>query len=465
MKLAKNGTSLVGTIALTVAASLSLSAGPAQAAEEGEAPSLPTQNEEPVPDQNQLLEQQIVELKDRLQRAEDERRNSRSPFSIHGYADLGFFVPNGNAGAGWVRDSGHVMMPQYQQYAWTFVGDILGTTINSRGEVADLGDSPGTQRFDSVDSNGAPGFLVNEVNVRLGYALTDSAIVRTSANFMPRTGKEFSLGDFMEIDVAELEYVLTRDGNTSVFVGKSLPTFGIEYKDRKSDQRFGVTPSLLHRYTAGTQLGLKFRSKLFNEWLVLAGSATNGSSVTEQFHFSREIDSNAGKTLTGRVALSAPVGNLFSFIAGDRLEVGFSTEWGPQDFAIDSKGDMRFFGVDLQYLGTGFNLKAQAMQGDAPGRDVDRAFGLKLNKSGYLELNWLVLARVGLMARAEARDAIVTLGLERAYITKSARLTGGLRLVLSSNIVLKAEYLNNREYGGIRSFKNDVFTSSLVLAY
>jgi hypothetical protein len=38
-------------------------------------------------------------------------------------------------------------------------------------------------------------------------------------------------------------------------------------------------------------------------------------------------------------------------------------------------------------------------------------------------------------------------------------------LVCSSNVVVKAEYLNNREYGGIRPFKNDIFTSSLVLAY
>ena len=32
-------------------------------------------------------------------------------------------------------------------------------------------------------------------------------------------------------------------------------------------------------------------------------------------------------------------------------------------------------------------------------------------------------------------------------------------------MVLKAEYLHNREYGGIREFDNDVFTSSLVLAF
>jgi hypothetical protein len=449
---------------ITIGAALCGLSVPALADDDHEAPSLPSQVEAPPPDRDQLFDQQMAELKERLTRSED-AQNKKSPLSLHGYADLGFFVPYGNGGAGWIRDAGHTQMPAYNKYAWTFLGDILATTINSRGEVADLGDAPGVDRFDSVDSNGAPGFLVNEINLRLGFELTEQAILRTSIDFMPRTGHEFSIGDFMEVDVAELEYVLTRDGNTSIFVGKSLPTFGIEYKERKSDQRFGITPSLVQRYTSGSQIGLKIRSKLLNDWLILAGSVTNGSSVTEQFHFSREIDDNAGKTFSGRGAISLPIGDLARFISGDRLELGASGEWGPQDNARNNGGDIRFFGVDVQYLGTGFAIKAQAMRGDAPGRELDGTFGLKLNKSGYVELDWQVLARLGLLLRAEARDAVVTLGTERAYITKSARFTGGLRLQVAANVVVKAEYLNNRELGGIHEFKNDIFTSSLVLGY
>jgi hypothetical protein len=430
-----------------------------------DAPSLPTLLEEPAMDKDQLVEAQIAELREHMRQAEDEARNRKSPLTIKGYADLGFFVPNGNGGAGWMRDAGNQQFPQYSQYAWTFLGDILATTINSRGEVADLGEAPGITRFDSVHSRGAPGFLVNEINLRLGYSLADSAIVRTSVDFMPRSGTDFSLGDFVEVDLAELEYVLTADGNTSLFVGKSLPSFGIEYKERKSDQRFGVTPSLLQRYTSGTDLGIKIRSKLFHEWLVLAASATNGSSVTEQFPLSDEVAQHTGKTLSARVAISAPVGKLAAAIAGDRLELGLSGEAGPQDRATDNSGLMWFAGVDVQYLGGSFSLKGQVMRGGAPGRYVDRAWGLKLNNSGYVELDWMALASVGLVLRGEARDALVTLGNERAYLTRSARLTGGLRFVLSPNVVLKAEYLNNREYGGIREFRNDVFTSSLVLAY
>jgi hypothetical protein len=289
--------------------------------------------------------------------------------------------------------------------------------------------------------------------------------LRTSVNFMPRSGQDFSLGDFMEVDLAELEYVLTDDGNTSIFVGKSLPSFGIEYKERKSDQRFGITPSLVHRYTSGPQLGIKLRSKLLSEWLILAGSLTNGSSVTEQFHFFSEVDRNSGKTVSGRAALSLPVGDLAAFIAGDRLELGASGEWGPQDFAADNGGNMWFLGVDLHYQGNGLQLKAQGIRGGSPGRDADRAWGLTLHNSGYVELDWQMLARLGVLGRAEARDALVVLGQERAYLTKAMRFTGGVRFSFNANVVLKAEYLHNREYGGIRQIENDVFTSSLVLAY
>jgi hypothetical protein len=459
---------LVGFMLSTTALIAGAGRAQAQAAEkdDGDAPSLPSlRTPEPPPDDPAMVEQQLAELRERLKRTEDAARNTKSPMTIGGYADLGFFVPRGNGGAGWVRDAGNLQFPEYSRFAWTFLGDILATTVNTRGEAADLGEGPGVNRFDSVNSNGAPSFMVNELNLRLGYTLTDRALVRTSVNFMPRSGDEFSLGDFMEVDLAELEYLLTDDGNTSLFVGKSLPTFGVEYKERKSDQRFGVTPSLMHRYTSGTQLGIKLRSKLLRDWLVLAAGATNGSSVTEQFHFISEVDQNSGKTLSGRAAISVPVGDLFQAIAGDRLELGASGEWGPQDKAHDNSGAMWFAGLDLQYLGSGYALKAQVMRGAAPGSDSGRAWGLKLRNSGYVEANWQMLARLGVVARAEARDAFVHLAQERAYLTKQMRVTGGLRFVFSSNVVLKAEYLHNREFGGIREFMNDVFTSSLVLAY
>ena len=50
-------------------------------------------------------------------------------------------------------------------------------------------------------------------------------------------------------------------------------------------------------------------------------------------------------------------------------------------------------------------------------------------------------------------------------MTKSWRLTGGLRVVVNERIVGKIEYLQNGEYGGVPSIPNDVFTTSVVMSY
>ena len=191
---------------------------------------------------------------------------------------------------------------------------------------------------------------------------------------------------------------------------------------------------------------------------------TNNSSTTEQFHFYSEIDKNNGKTLNGRAAVSIPVGRLYR--SDDRLELGVSGEYGSQDRATDNNGKMWFAGLDLQYLGINFALKGQLHAGQVARSAPDQGvWGLDLKTSGYLEMNWLLLSRFGLILRGEVRDAIVTLGTERIYVTKEARFTTGVRVVVNPHTVIKAEYLRNVEYGGITNFDNDVATSSLVLAF
>ena len=458
----------------TLTALGALAASPALAQEErSSAPSLPeAASEEPATaagtDRMQTLEERLGELNERLRESEEARQKSVSPLSWNGYVDFGYFVPLGNNGVGWIRDDGPMdqrQFPQYFNYSWTFLGDILGTAINTRGEVADLGDAPDAVRFDSVDSDGAAGFILNEINLRPRFQLSDRAILRASVNFVPRSGSDFALGDFVEADLGELEYLLTADGKTSLFVGKTLPVFGIEYKDRKSDQRFGITPSLIARYTTGSQLGIKLRSKVANDWLVFAASVTNNSSTIEMFHFYREIDRNNDPFLNGRVAVSLPVGRLFR--NDDRLELGFSGEWGAQDRATDTAGKMWFLGPDLQYLGVNLAIKGQLIEGRSPGNPDPMAgvWGLHLNLSGYLEVDWQVLAQFGIYARIENRDALVTLGDQRIYVTKERRFTAGLRVVVNPHMVVKGEYLHNDEYGGINEFDNDIATSSLVLFF
>ena len=463
-----------GKRAWQIMAAVSLLAGPALAPrafaqdEKPEAPSLPEPSDDeasPAADRFATMEQEIAELKERMQQDQQERIKSVSALSFNGYVDFGYFAPIGNGGVGWIRDAGNVYFPQYSKYSWTFLGDLLATPVNSRDEVASLGNAPGITRFDSIDSSGAGGFVVNEINLRPRYQLADNAIMRASVNFVPRTGSDFALGDFIEADQAELEYLPTQDGKTSIFIGKTMPVFGIEYKERRSDQRFGITPSLIDRYTSGPQLGVKVRSKLLDDWLILAGAVTNGSSTTEQFHFYSEIDQNWGKTLNGRAAISIPVGHLLR--NDDKIEIGVSGEWGPQDRATDDNGKMWFAGLDLQYVNANFAFKAQLIRGGSPGEPdaAQGVYGLQLHPSGYAEVDWQVLPQFGFILRTALRDAVVTLGTDRIYITKEIQYTAGARVVFNPHIVAKVEYLHNQEYGGIPSFLDDIFTSSLVLAF
>src|SRR5580765_77565 len=172
----------------------------------------------------------------RLAQSEALVRNNQPTVHVGGFVDFGFFVPQGN-GSGYLEDFGHVFFPQYAgQYGWVFFGDILAPAVNSRGEVADLGPAPGVTRYDSVNSRGAPGFILNEVNMVLRSALTPTALLSASVNFTPRTGSDFALGDSFDVDIAQVEWLPTDSQRTSLFAGKMEPVFGIEYRDRKADK-------------------------------------------------------------------------------------------------------------------------------------------------------------------------------------------------------------------------------------
>jgi hypothetical protein len=401
-------------------------------------------------------------LEQRLAQTEALVRNNQPTVQLGGYVDIGGFVPQGD-GAGYVEDFGHVHFPQFDPllnpaggFGWLFLGDILAPAVNTRGEVADLGPAPGVVRYDSINSRGAPGLVVNEVNLTLRSALTPTALVSASINFAPRTGSDFSLGDAFDVDIAQVEWLPTQSQRTSLFVGKTDSVIGIEYRERKADRRFGITPSLIARYTTGTAVGAKLRTKLGRgDWLVIALAVTNGSNTIEAFHFYDEVDSNAGKTGSGRLAVRLP----------RNIEVGFSGSYGPQDRTTDTAHAMWFFGPDLLAQWGPVDVKAQWLKGSAAGQASQGAYGLDLNSGGYLEVDVMWTPSFGMLGRGEYRDAFVWLSNQRAYLTKSWRATVGLRCVLTARAVLKAEYLRNGEYGGIPTVANDVFTSSLVMGF
>jgi hypothetical protein len=411
------------------------------------------------------LEARVAALEAQLQAERENAARLRPSFDFHVYVDFGVFAPIGD-GVGVVLDAGkQITGDTYDDFAWVFLGDLLSTTINSRGEAADLGELPGVQRFDSVNSRGAAGFIVNEVNATGRFSLGESLVLTTSINFVPRTGSDFGLGDFFDLDLAQLEWFITDDRKISVAAGKIEPVFGIEHAYRKASRRFGITPSLAARYNTGTILGLSGRATLFDDWLVLAASLSNGTATQEQFHFYDEVDANDGKTIAGRIAVRIPLDRLTGEILDGPLEIGASGQWGPQDRALDSSGNFWMAGGDLQYYGVDLQLKAALMTGGAPGDAVDGAYRLDLNLSGYVEIDYLIFAWLGVMGRFDFRDAIVSLGNERIYVTDVWRLTVGVRAPINAHLILKAEYLHNGELGILPEFQNDIFTSSFLLIY
>ncbi|HVR03644.1 MAG TPA: hypothetical protein VMT47_16015, partial [Polyangia bacterium] len=85
----------------------------------------------------------IAELEARLDQQQSVIVGRQPRVIVGGYLDLGFFAAQGN-GSGIVRDQGNVLFPQYAgRYGWVFLGDILSPAVNTRGEVADLGDATG----------------------------------------------------------------------------------------------------------------------------------------------------------------------------------------------------------------------------------------------------------------------------------------------------------------------------------
>jgi hypothetical protein len=429
------------------------------------------QTDEPTPEETS--DERVLTLQTRVEELERALLARQPRVTLGGYVDVGFFVPEGD-GTGFVQDLGPPearRFPRYaDQFAWVFLGDLLSTAVNTRGEPADLGNPPGIDRLDTIASRGAPGFIANEANLTLKATVAPAALATASVNFAPRGGLDFRLGDSFDLDLAELEWMLGANRRTSIFIGKTEGVVGIEYRDRKSARRFGITPSLIARYTTGTPIGLKVRSKLGDsERVVVAAAISNGSSGIEQFSFHDEIDSNAGKTLSGRVQLNLPLG----------LELGASGEWGPQDRALDSRGTLWLAGADLRWRLGAFDVKGEWLRGQGTGEQdrtdaaPHRAWGLRLRSGGYLEVDYSLNARFGFLARAEHRDALVWLGGdpsstlpgERLYVTKSWRATLGARVAITEWVIAKAEYLHNGEYGGVPSIRNDVFTTSLVLIF
>lgn len=419
--------------------------------------------------ENKKLKREVADLRDE-QGAVSERLDSVLPLvaKVGGYVDFGFFYAMGD-GSGIRPDNNYQHFPQYEGVipgSWVFYGDPLSTTINSRGEPADTGQSRAIT-FDSVNSGGKSSFILNAVNLHLFTGIGKHASFEGLIDFVPRARNievaddKFAFGDYVDVKLAFVRYqVPTRRVDLDLYAGKIDPVFGYEYRIQESPSRIGVTPSLICRYTCGRPVGVKMRLRMLpKRSLSLAISATNGSSFTEQFGFANEIDSNHFKTAAGRLGYTIPLG------AG--LDIGASGQVGAQDFQADELVLQKQFGFDMRLDARGVDFAAEFVMGKLDGKtapnevacgiapclDFKGAYGLL----GYRALNWLMP-----FARVDWRQAVHRSGASFVYHSNTLRITPGVRFEVGTHVMIKAEYSVNLEVGGIPPIRNDVFTSSLV---
>ncbi len=388
---------------------------------------------------------------------------------ISGYVDFGAFDVQGRDGSGLRIDTDHRLFPEYAYVpdGWVFLGDPLSVAVNSRGEPADTGGSRAVV-FDSIDSNGHPSFILNNINMTVFAGIGDNLQLNAVVDFVPRRrdisdiGGVF-MGDYIDVKLAYAEYrVPAKSLALSLFAGKFDSVVGLEYRSQESPDRMTVTPSLICRYTCGHPLGVKAR--LTFGLLTLNTSLTNGSHFVELWPFSNEIDTNDGKTIAGRLSAH--------FDVGSGLELGVSGAYGAQDLQNDDSIKQHHLGADLHLDWNDIDLQAEYVRGEAPGKDepahpdlpcaaapcltYQGAYGLV----GYRLQNWLMP-----YVRVDWRDALHKKGADFVYVSQVMRTTAGARVELGTNVIVKAEFTRNVELGPLKPFDDDVVTSSLVIKY
>ncbi|MBK7864003.1 MAG: hypothetical protein IPJ65_36435 [Archangiaceae bacterium] len=390
----------------------------------------------------------------------------RTSVKLSGYLDFGFFWVQGN-GSGVRRDlNGSLGFHGEVPDTWVLGGDPLSTAINSRGDVADVGDSRAI-RFDPVHAGGHPSFIVNALNLGLSISLMEGLTLVGLLDFLPRDRDlsrpgGMSVGDLFDLKLAYARYdVVRRKFAFSLFAGKYESLLGLEYRTQEAPDRITVTPSLLCRYTCGRPVGIEGRLEVLDRRLELSLALTNGTHQADFFTFTNETDFNRFKTVAGRLALRLPVGT--------GLEVNVSGAVGPQDRQGDDGVLQWHYGAAARLEIDDFFLQGEFVTGKALGKDDGArkcgAAPCLAYRSAYGLVAWRATRLLQPYLRVDWRSARHVSGADFAYVSEILRATVGVRVEVGRYVVLKAEYVLNRELAPLTEFPDDVFTTSLVVRY
>lgn len=426
-----------------------------------------------------------------------------------------FFSPCGFAADGSVARCEKAPQSGISQSRWHFLGDPLATAINTPGHPADIrAQNDPTQTslavpYDHIQSGGRPTFIINELNLMPIAKLGAGLKAQASVNFYPRGASisvgdkqdaggvqpagPTSVGDYLWVDFAFLEYATAfQDGRhqLSIFAGRFDPNIGIEYRVRKSPDRFGVTPSLLCRYSCGTPLGLKARGQFFDEFVTFALAVHNGSSYMETFRFSENTDKKYMKTISGRASVHCSDKNYCHKVD---VEIGVSGEFGGQVDGFYDVGQGEFdpfvkqwtIDVDLHVEFRGLEVRAEYLKTVADGYygSATKPALPRLEAQGfYVETSYRFLNWLGGLIRFDLRDAShIDYSLPFAYVASLWRVTAGARFDINNNLAVKTEFVHVQPFGRMADGLNDMrvaantstagdfaadyFTSSLVIRY
>jgi hypothetical protein len=386
--------------------------------------------------------------------------------SINGYVDVGFAKAQGD---------GTSFAPGDTRVPLDYGVDGFAPAVNSRGDAASTDPGPGRTVNGflprSAGIGGRPSFLLNTLDVDLKYvAPATPLMIFSRVQFLPRLFETGGDGTRVFVEQAFGRLVPFDSQEVALSVGKFDSVFGIEYLDNQANIRTGITPSLIARYTTGQSIGGKlfYRLQIAPIWsaLSLNVALTNSGTFGEATQ-PPDASLTGAPVASGRFGyeLNAPV---------LQAKLGASAMYGPRNDQPDRSAHQRALGADLRIAIAGVYLNAEYVHVDedegGPKTTSIGSFPFASGfhaRGGYAQLAYALaldagpLRKLTVYARYDRRHAWFD-GFTPITVD---RITGGLRLDLWEALILKGEYLDNRELSGAPTVANNVFTSSLVYSW